>query len=142
MAVVANSIGMKMPNNRMTPEVRELLWSDVQVLAQQRRWNPGAGNYFFALASGKQCATAAFLRAVPAEQPEISGGAVQHDPAAGLLRGLHNHVHAMSIGGVVAEVDDDFTANRMAFQAQQLAMPGRGFSLPPDNGEALVELGS
>ena len=45
---------------------------------------------------------------------------------------------AMSIGGEVAEIDDDFTANRVTFQSQQLAVPGCGFSLPLDNGEALV----
>src|SRR6476646_9848673 len=115
MAVIADHIGMKMPNHCMTPEIHELQRRDVQVLAQQRRWNPGAGNYFFALTSGKQSATATFLRTVSAEQPKISGGAVQHDPAAGLIRSFHNHVNAMSVGREVAEIDDDFTATRMAF---------------------------
>src|SRR5437763_14352010 len=122
MSVVSKGIGMKMSNHRMTPQLHKLCRHNVQVIAQQCSRNSRARNHFLAFASGKQCAAAPLLRTVAAEQTEICGAAIQHDPLAGSLRSFYDHVHAVCVTGEVTEVHNYFTAYRLAFQAEQFSM--------------------
>ena len=59
------------------------------------------------------------------------GPALGHQPLAGPVRGLHDHVHAVGVGRRVAEVDGDLAAQRQGLDPQQLPMVrGRlGFGL-------------
>ncbi len=91
------------------------------------RREPRAGDDLLALAAGEERAAGPLLGLRAAEDVEPDRPALGHKPPAGAVRGPDDHVHAVSVGGPVDEVDHDLAAQRTGLDPQQPAVPGGGF---------------
>src|SRR5262249_39680283 len=111
-----------MAQDRTLPDVEQLSRSRVQVGAGDAGGNERPGYDPLALAAGGQDAAGPLLGAEAAEEIVAANAVGPLYPPAGPLRCLDDHVHAVGIGGVIAEVNDHLAAHRAALDAKELAV--------------------
>src|SRR5579871_6119383 len=62
-----------------------------------------------------------------AKQLKAFSVGISHNPETSPIGGFDNHVHAVGIRSVIAEVHNHFTTHWIALQAEKLAMTSGGF---------------
>src|SRR5215510_8305859 len=146
MPVIADSVRLHVPEHGMPPYLHQLRGSHMQILASECRRKQRTSYDFFPFTTGQQRTAAALFRTESAEDVEVPGVAVAHDPLACALGRLHDHIHALGVGREVTKCYKHLSSDRLTVYPKQFAVPRSAFSFlfngrkfsPQVNSEAMT----
>src|SRR5206468_12861482 len=91
-----------------------------------------ASRDLLALAGDKQVPARVFFRFETTVEVIVLRTKIQKNPAAGLLRCLRDHIHSVSVGGVVVELDGYIAPLYVCLNSKQLPVMSGALCLAAD----------